>query len=186
MKHPNEAALALQAGGDLGFLAKWRMERHLARCERCRDEVAAFSDFREMLPGLAEPPDLPWNQLAAEMRANIRLGLAAGECVRPGERPLREHPLFTGVRAAAAMASMAALLVTGLMLERPAPNLFSEGRVVQNTVNGIQVREGSGAFRLMNRGAQNVTYSVGAQGSMSARYVDSEADGVTINRVYAE
>jgi hypothetical protein len=120
------------------------------------------------------------------MRANIRLGLAAGECVRPGERPLREHPLFTGARAVVAMASMAALVVTGLMLGRPAPNLFSEGRVVQNTVNGIQVREGSEAFRLMNRGAQNVTYTVGAQGSVSARYVDSEADGVTINRVYAE
>jgi anti-sigma factor RsiW len=186
MRHPNEAALALHAGGDLAFFARWRMERHLSRCERCREEVAAFSDFREMLPEIAVPPDLPWNQMAAEMRANIRLGLAAGECVRPGERPLREHPLFTGARAAVAMASVAALMVTGLMLERPAPNLVGEGRVVQNTVNGIQVREGSGAFRLMNRGAQNVTYSVGAQGSMSARYVDSGGDGVTINRVYAD
>lgn len=185
MKHPNEAALALHAGGDLAFFARWRMERHLARCERCRDEVAAFSDFREMLPELAEPPDLPWNQLAAEMRANIRLGLAAGECVRPGERPLREHPFFTGARAAVAMASVLALVVTGLVLERPAPSQFSEGRVVQNTINGIQVRDGFGAFGLMNGGAQKVTYSVGAQGSMSARYVDKD-DGVTINRVYVE
>jgi hypothetical protein len=183
MRHPNQAALALQAGGDLAFFARWRMERHLARCQRCREEVAAFSDLREILPELAEPPDLPWNQLAAEMRANIRLGLAAGECVRPGERPLREHPLFTGVRAAVAMASMAALVVTGLMLERPVP--VSEGLFVQHTANGIQVRDGSEAFRLMNRGAKNVTYSVGAQGSVSARYVDSES-GVTINRVYAE
>ena len=186
MKHPKEAALALQAGGDLRFFARWRMERHLARCPRCRDEVAAFSDFREMLPELAYPPDLPWNQLAAEMRANIRLGLAAGQCVRPGERPLREHPLFTGARAAVAMASMAALVVTGLVLEHPAPNLSTEGRVVQNTANGIQVREGLGAFRLMNSGAQNVTYSVGARDSVSASYVDSQGDGVTINRVYAE
>jgi hypothetical protein len=185
MKHPKETALALHAGGDLSFFARWRMERHLARCQQCREEVAAFSDFREMLPELAEPPDLPWNQLAAEMRANIRLGLAAGECVRPGERPLREHPLFTGVRAAVAMASVAALLVTGMLLERPAPapNIFSEGREVQKTANGIQLREGSGSFRLIN-GEKNVMYSVGAQGSMSARYV--ETDGVTINRVYAE
>ncbi len=184
MKHPKEAALALHAGGDLPFFAKWRMERHLARCPRCREEVAAFSDFREMLPELAEPRDLPWNQLAAEMRANIRLGLAAGECVRPGERPLREHPLFSGARAVVAMASVAALVVGGLMLERPAPSPFSEGCVVQNTANGIQVREGLGAFGLMNPGAKNVMYSVGAQGSASARYV--ETDGVTINRVYAE
>jgi len=183
MKHPKEAALALHAGGDLPFFARWRMERHLARCQECREEVAAFSDLREILPELAEPPDLPWNQLAAEMRANIRVGLAAGECVRPGERPLREHPLFTGVRAAVAMASVAALVVGGLILERPVPDLFSEGPVVQKTANGIQVRKGSEAFRLMN-GAHNVTYSVGAQGSVSARYV--ETDGVTINRVYAE
>jgi anti-sigma factor RsiW len=184
MKHPKEAALALHAGGDLPFFARWRMERHLARCPQCREELAAYSDFREMLPELAEPPDLPWNQLAAEMRANIRLGLAAGECVRPEERPLREHPLFTGARAAVAMAGIAALLVSGLMLERPAPDLASEDRVVLNTPNGIQVREGVGAFGLMNPGATNVTYSVGAQGSASARYVES--DGVTINRVYAE
>ena len=160
------------------------MERHLARCERCRDEVAAFSDFREMLPELAEPPDLPWNQLAAEMRANIRLGLAAGECVRAGDRPLREHPLFTGARAAVAMASVVALMVTGLMLERPAPAV-SEGPVVQHSAKWIQVRDGSEAFRLMNPGAQNVTYSVGPR-SVSASYVDKQTDGVTINRVYAE
>jgi anti-sigma factor RsiW len=183
MKHPKEAALALHAGGDLPFLARLRMEWHLARCQQCREEVAAFSDFREMLPELAEPPDLPWNQLAAEMRANIRLGLAAGECVRPGERPLREHPFFTGARAAVAMACVAALVVTGMLLERPAPNAFNEGREVQKTANGIQLREGTGSFRLINA-EKNVMYSVGAQGSMSARYV--EADGVTINRVYAE
>jgi len=184
MKHPDEAALALHAGGDLAFLARWRMERHLTRCERCREEVTAFCDLREMLADLSEPPDLPWRQMAAEMRANIRLGLAAGECVRAGDRPLREHPLFTGARAAVAMAGMAALLVTGMMLERPAPSLSAEGLVVRHTANGIEESDGSQAFRLMNRGAQNVTYSVGGR-SVSARYVDSD-DGVTINRVYAE
>jgi len=186
MKHPKEAALALHAGGDLPFFARWRMERHLARCQRCREEVAAFSDFRQMLPGLAEPPELPWNELAAEMRANIRLGLSAGQCVRPGERPLREHPLFTGARAAVAMAGVAALVVSGLVLERPTPNLSAEGCVVQKTTNGIQVREGSGALGLINRRGQDVTYSAGARGSISASYVDSEDGGVTINRVYAE
>ena len=186
MRHPNQAALALHAGGDLAFFARWRMERHLLRCQRCRDEVAAFNEFREMLPGLAEPPDdLPWNRIAAEMRANIRLGLSAGECVRPEERPLREHPLFTGARAVVAMASVTALVVGGLMLERPAPNLSTEGRFVESTGNGIQVREGSEAFRLINPGKQNVTYSVGAQGSVSALSVDSDG-GVTINKIYAE
>src|ERR1051325_2686800 len=102
MKHPNEETLALHAGGDLGFFARRRVERHLSRCERCRDEIAAFGAVREVLPELAEIPEIPWNRLAAEMKANIRLGIAAGECVRAPEIPLRDHPLFTHTRAAVA------------------------------------------------------------------------------------
>ncbi len=44
MKHPNQGTLALHAGGDLGAFARWRMERHLARCEACREEVAKRMD----------------------------------------------------------------------------------------------------------------------------------------------
>ena len=88
MKHPDEATLALHAGGDLGLIARWRTNRHLSRCERCREEVAAFQGLREVLPDLAEMPEVPWNRLAAEMKANIRLGLAAGECVE-ASRELR-------------------------------------------------------------------------------------------------
>jgi len=81
MKHPNEATLALHAGGELGALARWKTGRHVSRCEQCRDEVEAFIGLREIVPDLAEIPEVPWNRLAAEMKANIRLGLAAGECV---------------------------------------------------------------------------------------------------------
>ena len=56
MKHPNQATLALHAGGDLGFLARWRTSRHLARCEQCRDEVVAFEALREILPELGGNP----------------------------------------------------------------------------------------------------------------------------------
>ena len=191
MKHPSEAKLALYAGGDLRRIARWRTGRHLGTCDQCREAVAAFGRVRAILPELGEIPEVSWSRLAAEMKANIRLGLAAGECVRPGDTPLR-HSLFSGVRAAVALASMAALLVTGFMLEHPFPGPVSragaerEGVVVQATSNGIQVREGGQALRLMHAGAQNVTYSVGAQGSMRARYVDPETGYVTINNVYVE
>jgi hypothetical protein len=121
MKHPSQATLALQAGGDLGFFARWRTERHLRQCERCRAEVEAFATARRIAPDLAEIPELPWNRLAAEMKANIHLGLVAGECVRSGERPVRDIPLFAGARAIAALAGIGALLVTGIILERPRP-----------------------------------------------------------------
>lgn len=186
MKHPNQATLALHAGGDLGLFARWKVNRHLACCESCRDEVSEFEALREILPDLKEIPEVPWGRLAAEMKANIRLGLEAGECVRSGEPPLRDHPLFTGTRTAVALASVMALLVTGLMLERPVPVSADDGSVVQATANGIQVRRGTQALRIMNNGAVNVTYSPDAQGGMRARYVDPETGYVTINNVYAE
>jgi hypothetical protein len=193
MKHPDQATLALHAGGDLGWFARRLTERHLAWCERCRDEADGFAAMREIVTDLAEIPEVPWNRLAAEMRANIRLGLEAGECVRAGEAPLRDTPLFTGARAAVAFASIVALLVTGIVLERPMPNpgittSVDDTTVVQATAHWIQVGRGSLALRLMNPDGldpqQHVTYSPDAQGSMGARYVDPETFNVTINRVH--
>ena len=198
MKHPDQATLALHAGGDLNWFARWRTERHLAVCERCRDEIDAFGATREIFSDLAEIPEVPWNRLAAEMKANIRLGLEAGECVRGGDVPLRDTPIFSGLRAAVALASVVALLVTGLVLERPAPraHLSSAGFAVddtfdiQATQDGIQVRRGGAALRLMNPDRldpqQPVMYSPDAQGSMKARYVDPETGNVTVNNVYAD
>ena len=191
MKHPDQASLALHAGGDLGFFARWRVERHLAGCDRCRDEVDAFAATREIIPDLAEIPEVPWNRLAAEMRANIRLGLEAGECVRSGDVPLRQTPLFTWARAGVALASVAALLVTGIVLERPTPGPLTAAAdditIVQATDDGIQLRRGAQSLRLMNPERidpqQRVTYSTDAQGSMSARSVDLDTGYVTINRV---
>ena len=94
-----------------------------------------------MVPDLAEIPEVPWNRLAAEMKANIRLGLAAGECVRQAEQPLRDLPGFARGRAVVAFASAVVLLLAGLVLQRPAPKPFEDGAVVQATRNGIQVEE---------------------------------------------
>jgi hypothetical protein len=184
MKHPNESALALYAGGDLGFFARWRMERHLAKCESCGEEIASFEATREIATDLSEIPDVQWNGLAAEMKANIRLGLAAGECVRLGETPLRERPLFTGVRAAVALASIVTLAVTGLVMEPRVGEKVDRHTVARGIHDGIEVTQGDRAFRLMNTGATNVTFSAGADCSLRARYLDPTTDQVTINQVY--
>jgi hypothetical protein len=187
MKHPSEEILALHAGGDLGWVARWKTARHLANCARCAAEVAANARLRETLPELNQTPEVPWNRIAAEMRANIRLGLAAGECVRPSGRPLRESPLFTGARATLALASVLALMATGLMLEGPAPRMARPDEpVVQATVDGIQRRWGDQGFGLMHSGASSVTYTVGAQGTLGARYTDPETGNVTMTKVYVE
>jgi len=186
MKHPNQSTLALFAGGDLGYFARWKTERHLANCDLCGAEVASFEAIREISTDLAEVPEVSWSGLEAEMKANIRLGLVAGECVRLADAPLRERRLFTGFRAAVALASIVTLVVTGVVLQTPAPLMADDHMVVQGIDNGIEVGGRGSAFRLMNTGATNVTFSVGAQGSMGARYVDPKTGYITINNVYAE
>ena len=187
MKHPSQEILALHAGGDLGWMARWKTARHLSGCQRCTAEVAAFVRFRETLPELKQIPEVPWNRVAAEMRANIRLGLAAGECVRTSAAAWGDTPLFTGARATLALASVLALMVTGLMLEGPAPRMApSNEPMVQATVNGIQSRSGDQAFGLMHSGASSVSYTVGAQGTLGARYTDPETGQVTMTKVYVE
>ena len=187
MKHPSQEVLALHAGGDLGWMARWKTARHLANCARCTAEVDAFARLRETLPELNQIPEVPWNRIAAEMRANIRLGLAAGECVRLSGPLLRDSPLFSGARATLALASVLALMVTGLMLEGPAPRIARANEpMVQATTNGIQRRSGDQAFGLMHSGARSVTYTVSAQGTLGARYTDPETGNVTMTKVYVE
>ena len=185
MKHPNQATLALHAGGDLGSWARWRTDRHLARCVECRGEIAAFDALREDLPSLAEIPEIPWTRLAADMKANIRLGLAAGECVRT-PAPSRATRLFSGARVAVALASVVALLVTGIAIERPAPTLAREAGTSAGAIpGGIQAREGGQYLRILHSNAQkdSVSYQVGAEGSVEARYVDSSTGYVMVNKV---
>ena len=185
MKHPSEATLALYAGGDLGLLSRWRTQRHLAGCEQCRGEIEALAGVRKEVAGLDELPEVSWNRLAAEMKANIRLGLAAGECVGGVEQPAA---VLGGLRAIAAYAAVALLLAAGVLLERPTPRV--EGVSVRATAEGIEVRDGEQAFGLLHGSARNaeekVIYSVGAQGAMRARYVDSKTGYVTINTVYVQ
>jgi hypothetical protein len=187
--HPEQATLALHAGGDLGRFTAWRTSRHVSQCEECREEVTAFQEMRERLPELNEIPDLPWNRMASEMRANIRLGLAAGECVRESPALVLRTPLFTGARMAIAMASVLALIVTGVVLERPTDSIMSAGSPsVQTTLDGIQSRTGNQGFALMHKGADEryVSYTPGAAGTMGASYVDPKTDYVTMTKVYVE
>lgn len=183
MRHPKQATLALHAGGDLGVFARWRTERHLAACAQCRDEVAEFGAMRRTMADLLEMPELPWNRIAEEMRANIRLGLAAGECVRPVEKA-GWMPWRAGWRVAVAMASITALAVTGLMLERPRPLLEQpdENAGALTAPDGI----GSQTMRLMYRGAEGVQLSFSAEGSEQAQYTSPVTGYMTVSQMNVE
>jgi hypothetical protein len=195
MTHPKQSILSLYAGQDLGWFSRRRTERHLARCGACRDEVQGFVSARDDLTALNELPAISWNRLAAEMRANIRLGLAAGECVR-GEQtagPLAGFGIFSGARTLTACASVTALVAAGLFLQRPNPPAASatlaaagESTLLRATASGIELKRGGETLSLLHVRSSDVTYSAGAQGSMRAGYVDSDTGNVTINNLYVQ
>ena len=189
MTHPNQSTLALYAGQDLGWFTRRRTERHLARCGECRGEVRAFASARDNLAALNELPAISWNRLAIEMKANIRLGLAAGECVR-GERTAGPLAWMSNARALTACASVMALVAAGLFLQRPTPPApavaASEGALLRATANGIELNQGGQTLSLLHVRSVDVTYSAGAQGSMRAGYVDSDTGNVTINNLYVQ
>ncbi|MGA2580098.1 MAG: hypothetical protein ABSH24_29215 [Bryobacteraceae bacterium] len=190
MTHPNQSTLALYAGQDLGWFTRRRTERHLTRCGDCRSEVQAFASARDNLIALDELPAISWNRLSGEMKANIRLGLAAGECVR-GERTTGRVASFgflSGARTLTACASAMALVAAGLLLQRPnpapQPAATGDSAVWRATANGIELNQGGRTLSLLHAPSGDVTYSAGAQGSMRASYVDSDTGNMTINNLY--
>jgi anti-sigma factor ChrR (cupin superfamily) len=185
INHPPETSLALFASGDAGPIEQWRIQRHVGACGECRESVAKYSALRSEITDAGAPADISWNKLAAEMRANIRLGLEAGECVNPPAR----HVRFFGARSLAACGSLAVLLVAALWLERPVPRVAqkqdADQIVLESTSSGIQVTEGGQTLGLLHGRARSVdTFASGV--AMRARYVDADTGNVTINNVYVQ
>ena len=152
------------------------------------------------------PVEGRWDRLAAEMAANIRVGLAAGECVAPRGR---KRGLSMRWRVTAAVGGFCALLVAAWWLNMPASQTASLGRAMKAVVNGrqwqarrilgfdegslveasaagIAVRENGGALTLSQRGARPVSVTLNTQGSARARYIDSDTGQVTITSVYEQ
>ncbi|MDQ6678868.1 MAG: hypothetical protein M3Z09_16410 [Acidobacteriota bacterium] len=185
MNHPAESNLALYAGGDLPLLQRWRTDRHVRNCGSCQSAVAEFSELRAF-PSSDSVSN--WSRLASEMQANIRLGLAAGECVvmRTGSRSV-----VSGRRLAVVGGLLTVLLFGGIWTQRSVlvPALLSRQAgetVLEAAESGIQVREGRQTLRILNRSKASVSYSVGSQGELRARSLDPETGNVTITHVYGE
>ncbi len=192
-RHPSEEHLALFSSGDMGGLERWRIGRHVADCADCTSTVAEYAAQRFTIADASAPADISWNKLAAEMRANIRLGLEAGECVS------QASPAggFFGARSLAACASLAVLLFAALWLERPTPRAGTTAPaakaaasagdqvVLEATGSGIQVTEGGQSLGLLHGRARDVDYFASGV-AMRARYVDPDTGNVTINNVYGQ
>jgi len=203
-RHIVESDLALYISGDLALWHGLAVRMHMKGCERCRRRVEVYRADRERVREIAAemPEDVNWDRLGAEMTANIRVGLAAGECVAPRVR----KPVPLGWRPAAAMAGLAVLLAGAWWLNMPATTTQSLGRaaralwqargvgspaeergmMVEATSSGIELRENGSILGVSQGAAQPVAISVSVQGSASARYVDKDTGQMTITSVYAQ
>jgi hypothetical protein len=184
MNHPRENDLALLAGGEAGPIRRFLLDRHVRTCADCQETVAEYREFRAGLADL-ELPDLNWNFLAADMRANIRLGLEAGACV--GATPVfkRWNP-----RLGIAFASLAVLAVSGFFLRdlrfHP-PAAEAATPVLQLTQSGVEISNGANSLTLLNHhGNVAANQTVSAQGDIGVRNIDGETGSVTINNVYLQ
>ena len=197
MNHLSELDLALLAGGDAGRIRRFSLERHLRACPECAGKMEEFRNFRSELADFADASELPaatWNSLAAEMRANIHLGLEAGECVRGVAR----HRDWT-LRFAAAGACVLVLAGAGLFLRdsrvpqaafarsaSPSPDAELPVAMVASTTSGVELRSGSTSLTLLNKQGVVSNQTVSAQGAVRSRYIDGETGSVTINNVYLD
>jgi anti-sigma factor RsiW len=204
--HVTETDLALYVSGDLTLWDIARVRLHTAGCDRCKRLAEGYHrDRTRMRQIVAEMPEgLDWERLSSEMTANIRVGLAAGECVAPR----RHKTAGLGWRPAAAMAGLAVLLATGWWLNMPPSTTQALGRAfsaiahgrgssielvmeprgafVQANATGAELRGDGGTLGFLQGGAAPVAVSVSSQGSASASYVDGDTGRMTITSVYAQ
>jgi hypothetical protein len=155
------------------------------------------------------PTGVNWERMASEMSANIRVGLAAGECVTP--RSARRS-LPVSWRIAFASAGFATLMAGAWWLNAPTPRAQSLGKalrsfavhgpwgenrggmfrwdesrtVVHVSSQGIEVLEGGTSMGLSQGEAQPVAVSLSVKGSARANYIDADTGQVTITSVYAQ
>ena len=208
--HPFDSELALHAAGDLSGWERFRTATHVRSCVDCRARVEAFRLDRKRLADAADdlPTGLNWDRLAAEMTANIHVGLAAGECVSSQSGRLLK-PSAWGVfwndarwKPVAAVAGL--VIVFGMawwlnlsgdtaalskvwnrMATHDAPAI-DHGPVVAASSDGIEFRENGSAMGVSGGTMQPESVSVSFGDSASARYVDDATGQVTITTVYVQ
>jgi hypothetical protein len=199
-QHPFDTELALYAGGDLRGWERLKTAFHVRGCERCQGNIQAFRlDQQRLQESVDEMPGgVNWDRLSSEMAANIRVGLAAGECVAPLMR--ESEPAGWNWKPAGAVAGLVMVFGAAWWLNMPARDTaflsrafgISAGRpedrgpVLEASSEGIEFRENGSALGVSTSDAQPVATSVSFGGSASARYVDDDTGQVTIATVYVQ
>jgi hypothetical protein len=184
-RHPSIVTLALHVGGDLPLWRAIAVSLHMRNCAECAAEARELEATRAELRAEAKelPAGLDWERLAGEMKANIRLGLAAGSIV---DSPAPERRArASGWRLAVVAASLAFITFTGWMLQVPARPM-AQNVVFETGPGGLAVRQHGRALTLLQPEREVVATTVSWDGGAKSSYIDSETGQVTIHNVMAQ
>ncbi|MBV8820484.1 MAG: hypothetical protein JO022_19145 [Acidobacteriaceae bacterium] len=209
--HPSESQLALYSGHDLGFWEQRRIGKHVDSCQQCRQTILHFQTGTDELRDLASdmPADLNWARLSQEMTGNIRVGLAAGECIEGFERSLRPARPKLLWHTASVLGVATVVMVAAMWLNMPEPQrehlvssltsirwsrigspvrsqpalAVQDSVVLEASPLAIEVKSNGRALSLMHPRSDGATVSINMD-SAGVRYVDAETGQVTTNKVY--
>lgn len=178
-----ERSQALTAAGDASL---W--QRLLARWRGTPPDDRAEEEFRQIREHMGQFRDLPpyfaWESLAQEMKANILVGVEAGEIVKPR----RLHPPI-GWRAGLAMAAVTLLMISGYWWQMPhrwRASLPTTEAVLQTGPGQLGVAQQESGFALMFQESAGNSLLSGASGAVRADYVDNETGQLTVAHVYLD
>ena len=182
MARLSEKERALLAGGDAP--AWLRLKARLAPQDDAAIEVE-FAAIRKQMPEFGELPEyFAWEPLAEEMKANILLGVEAGEAVRP-----RRMPMPLGWRAGLAFACLSLVMVSGYgwqVPRQPAPEVAEAPVFLEAGPGSLGVEQSNNAFAVVFDGNTGQQVLSGGLGSVRADYVDRETGQVTVAHVYMD
>jgi anti-sigma factor RsiW len=201
--HPSCEELALFSRGELSFFRHWQVKAHVHRCPACELEVEQFQAVvvalrdqaaTETLTGLKGAGD--WSRLEREMIGNIKVGIAASQCI--GNAPGRRLRLW---HLGALTATLSFVFVTGWLVNIPREETdrivgaFRTGLssaqtgtrvVLQTTPHGVSIRSKGATLTLLHPESVSATPSLAGNASVGVRYVDEETGQVTITNVYGQ
>jgi hypothetical protein len=198
--HPELTTLALYWGGELGWLRRLLLSRHVRVCAECRRNLRGFEGSGVWLketasrqPPVAEAGSAAWDALAAEMTANIRVGLAEAACHGSPSGALvaapsaRTQPAWQMLVAVAGTVLLAVVLFWSrfsapVLAPAPVAAVDPSGSrtLIVPFAHGARLPDGGGAKPKSDK------FYPSSPDSLRVRYVDAETGQVTINHVYTE
>jgi hypothetical protein len=200
-RHPGAQTLALFAGGDLPLITRLRVNRHVAHCGDCEQQVLLFRLAKvelqreagtQTLTGFEAITHLP--ELEREMLGNIAVGVDAARCI---EKVGRKRSLTLRLSF---VAGLLALFAAGWVTHIPREQTLrvtetvrnwagwgraaQQGTILRSTPGGIVVRTQGATLTILH--PPSAVISMSGSSAVAARYIDEDSGQITITNVYGQ